>query len=70
MALSEPMLTTHEVAELFKVSEATVRSWIHNGDLRAIRVGREYRVVEKDLEAFVGARATRPEERRNEKERR
>jgi excisionase family DNA binding protein len=56
--LSKPFMTTHEIAELFKVSEATVRTWIHEGELRAIRVGREFRVAAKDLEAFVNAHAT------------
>jgi excisionase family DNA binding protein len=59
--LSKPFMTTHEIAELFKVSEATVRAWIHEGELRAIRVGREFRVAAKDLEAFVDAHATRSE---------
>ena len=57
--LSKPLMTTHEIAELFKVSEATVRAWIHEGELRAIRLGREFRVAVKDLEAFVNAHATR-----------
>lgn len=35
--LSAPLLTTQEVAELLKVSEATVRSWIKNQELRAGR---------------------------------
>jgi excisionase family DNA binding protein len=60
MPLSKPLLTTHEVAELMRVREATVRAWIHDLDLRAIRVGREYRVTVSDLEAFVEASATRP----------
>jgi excisionase family DNA binding protein len=58
--LSRPMLTTHEVADLLKVGEATVRAWIHDGQLRAIRFGREFRVPVRDLEAFCNARATRP----------
>lgn len=57
--LSKPFFTTHDVAELLKVSEATVRTWIHDGELRAIRVGREFRLAAKDLEAFVNAHATR-----------
>jgi excisionase family DNA binding protein len=56
--LSKPFMTTHEIAKLLKVSEATVRAWIHEGKLRAIRVGREFRVAAKDLEAFVNAHAT------------
>ncbi|WP_299619613.1 helix-turn-helix domain-containing protein [Pelagibius sp.] len=58
--LSRPFFTTHEIAELLKVSEATVRSWIHEGELRAVRFGREFRVAAKDLEAFVNAHATQP----------
>jgi excisionase family DNA binding protein len=57
--LSRPFFTTHDVAELLKVSEATVRTWIHERELRAIRFGREFRIAVKDLEAFVNAHATR-----------
>lgn len=57
--LSQPFMTTHDVAELLKVSEATVRTLIHEGELRAIRIGREFRVAAKDLEFFVNAHATR-----------
>ena len=60
MMLSKPFMTTHEVAELLKMSEATVRTWIHDGELRAVRFGREFRVAAKDLEAFVNAHATQP----------
>lgn len=60
MMLSKPFMTTHEVAELLRVSETTVRTWIHEAELRAIRIGREFRVAVKDLEAFVNAHATRP----------
>lgn len=60
MMLSKPFLTTHEIAELLKVSEATIRTWIHSGQLRAVRFGREFRVSHKDLEAFVNAHATQP----------
>ncbi len=60
MMLSKPFMTTHEIAELLKVSEATVRTWIHDNELRAIRFGREFRVAVKDLETFVNAHETRP----------
>lgn len=57
--LSKPFLTTHESAELLKVREQTVRSWIHQRELRAVKLGREFRVAVKDLEAFVNEHATR-----------
>lgn len=58
--LSRPLLTLHEVADLLKVKEATVRTWINNGNLRAVKFGREWRVSHVDLETFVEDHATRP----------
>ncbi|MEO1103936.1 MAG: helix-turn-helix domain-containing protein [Pseudomonadota bacterium] len=56
--LSEPFMTTQDVADLLKVREQTVRSWIHQQELRAVKLGREFRVAVRDLEAFVDERAT------------
>lgn len=64
--LSRPFYTTHEIAKLLKISEATIRSWIHEGELRAVRFGREFRVAAKDLEAFVNAHATRPVQKKDD----
>lgn len=61
MMLSKPFMTTQEIAELLKVSEATVRTWIHDGELRAVRFGREFRIAVKDLEAFVNAHVMKPD---------
>ena len=58
--LSRPLLTLHEVADLLKVKEATVRTWINKGTMRAVKFGREWRVAYKDLEAFVETHATSP----------
>ena len=58
--LSKQLMTTHDVADLLQVTETTVRTWIHDGELRAIRLGREFRVAVKDLEYFVNANATQP----------
>jgi excisionase family DNA binding protein len=52
-------MTVREVADLARVSEATVRHWIKDGDLRAIDVGREFRIIPRDLEAFLERHATR-----------
>ena len=60
--LSRPLLTIHEVAGLLKVKESTVRSWIKDGDLRAVKFGREWRVIEKDLEAYLNEHANKPAE--------
>lgn len=58
--LTRPMLTVHEVADLLKMKETTVRGWIHDGSLRASKFGRDWRVAHKDLERFVAERANRP----------
>lgn len=56
--------TVRELAERLKVSEATVRHWIRNGDLRAIDIGKGWRIGDSDLEAFLRRHATRtPEDR-------
>lgn len=58
--LSQQFLSVKEIADLFKVGEAAVRSWIKHGDLRAIDVGREWRIAPRDLESFLRRRANRP----------
>ncbi len=39
MAESQQMLTVPEVAELMRVSEQTVRTWLRTGRLKGIRPG-------------------------------
>lgn len=60
--LSRPLLTVHEVADLLKVKESTVRQWINADELRAIKFGKEWRVAYKDLEAYLNAHANKPPE--------
>jgi excisionase family DNA binding protein len=54
--LSRTFMTVKDVSDLLQVGETTIRNWIHNGDLTAIDVGREWRIAPKDLEAFIEAR--------------
>jgi excisionase family DNA binding protein len=51
-------MTIQDVAELLKVSKTTVRTWIKNGELRAVKLEREYRIAKVDLERFVEVRLT------------
>jgi excisionase family DNA binding protein len=57
--LTRKFMTVREVADLAQVGEATVRHWIKAGDLRAVDVGREFRIVPRDLEDFFDRHATR-----------
>ena len=57
--LRKPLLTLQETADLLKLSEATLRGLIRAGDVRAIRIGREWRIAVRDLEEFLDAHANR-----------
>ncbi|MCZ0813531.1 helix-turn-helix domain-containing protein [Roseovarius sp. EGI FJ00037] len=49
----EPMLDIIDVAAICRVSEKTVRRWIEAGDLRAAKLGGQWRISHRDLNAFV-----------------
>jgi putative molybdopterin biosynthesis protein len=44
--------TTDEVAHQLKVTRRTVQGWIKTGRLKALRIGRDFRVEAQELEAF------------------
>lgn len=54
--------TVAEVADRLGVAEATVRQWIRSGALRAIDIGKGWRIADTDLAAFLKARETAPRE--------
>lgn len=51
------LLTVAEVAVVMRVSRMTVYRLIRRGQLKAIRVGRNYRVREDDLSGYLEAQA-------------
>ena len=57
--------TVQEVAELLKVNEATGRRWIRDGDLRAIDIGKGWRIGDADLASFFHHHETRPRQLEN-----
>ena len=52
--------TVQEVADRLEVAEATVRQWIKSGVLRAIDIGKGWRISDTDLQHFLKARETAP----------
>ena len=52
--------TVQEVADRLEVADATVRQWIKAGALRAIDIGKGWRIADTDLAQFLTARETAP----------
>ena len=50
------LMTIGQTAEVLQVSTKTIRRWIKNGDLIAHRFGRQLRIGESDLQAFIRMR--------------
>jgi excisionase family DNA binding protein len=47
------LLTPVEAAARLKVSRFTMGDWLRSGKIKGVKVGRLWRVREKDLEAFL-----------------
>lgn len=52
-ARAPQLLTVSDVAERLRISAKTVRRQVDQGELRVHRIGRQLRVSEQDLEAFI-----------------
>jgi excisionase family DNA binding protein len=52
------LLTVAEVAAMLRVSEMTIYRLIKAGELRALQIGKSYRLREDDVDAFLAARYT------------
>jgi excisionase family DNA binding protein len=49
----ETYLTVADVAALLKLNQQTVRNWIEQGSLPALRVGRRVRIKRSDLDQVL-----------------
>ena len=50
----EPVYTVKECADKLKVTERTILELIRKQKLRAVKVGREYRITEAAINGFIG----------------
>lgn len=57
--LTQPMMTVHDAADFLKVRESTVRALINDKRLRAVKIGKEWRIAQVDLLAFLNENANR-----------
>lgn len=56
--MAKALLTAREVANLLKLNILTVYEYIRKGRLKAVKLGRNYRVEEKDLDKFIESNKT------------
>ncbi len=54
--LGQRLLSIQEAAEFFQMSTKTVRRWIAAGDLRAHRLGRQWRISPEDINQYLATR--------------
>jgi excisionase family DNA binding protein len=52
-ATGDEFLTVAEIAAILKLNQQTVRNWIDQGTLPALRVGRRVRVRRSDFDALL-----------------
>lgn len=62
--MSGNLYTVAEAAGRLKLHVKTVLGFIRDGRLKATRVGKQYRIVQSDLDAFAGQHAPPAEVRR------
>jgi excisionase family DNA binding protein len=52
--MTKQLYSAEEVAEQLGLHVRTVRGYVRDGRLRAVRIGKQYRITREDVEAFVG----------------
>lgn len=60
VSVSTQLLTAAEVADQLRVSTMTIYRLIRSGELKAVRVGRNYRVPVAELEGYLAAQVVDP----------
>lgn len=60
--MTQELYSVEQVAERLGLQERTVRAYIRDGRLKAVRIGKQYRITRGDLDALTGlpAAATPP----------
>ncbi len=56
----DKLLTPPQVAQRLQVNERTVTKWLRRGHLRGFKIGKEWRVSERDLQALLEQSANVP----------
>ena len=51
--MPEQLYSVEQVADLLGLHVKTVRNYVRDGRLKAVRIGKQYRIARADLEAFT-----------------
>jgi len=51
--MNKELFTVNQVADMFEMHPKTIRRYIRNGNLKAIKVGGQWRVTKDDLKFFL-----------------
>src|SRR5262245_16822020 len=52
--MSSELLSVFDIARRLNLHVKTVRNYVRDGRLKAVRIGKQYRIARADLEAFTG----------------
>ncbi|HJQ48807.1 MAG TPA: helix-turn-helix domain-containing protein [Amycolatopsis sp.] len=52
--MTKQLYSVEDVADRLGLHVRTVRGYVRDGKLNAVRIGKQYRISHEDLEAFVG----------------
>ncbi|MGI6771691.1 MAG: helix-turn-helix domain-containing protein [Acholeplasmataceae bacterium] len=53
MRKTEKTYTVDEVMEMLSVNRVTIYKWIRSGELRAVRIGRQFRIPKDYYDEFI-----------------
>jgi excisionase family DNA binding protein len=53
--MTQELYSVERVAEVLGLHVKTVRNYVRDGRLKAVRIGKQYRIAREDLEEFTGA---------------
>lgn len=56
--MSKKLYSAEEVADKLGLHVRTVRGYVRDGRLKAVRIGKQYRIAQEDLEELLGAPVT------------
>ena len=58
--IEDKLWTPPQVAERLQVNERTVTQWLRKGHLRGFKIGKEWRIAQRDLQACLEDSANIP----------